>query len=48
LKNKAYWKEEQIKEESGQVSLFMDETNSNVESMKITKVDVQNLIFPIS
>lgn len=36
------------KEESGQVSLFMEQTNENVESMKITKVDVQNLIFPIN
>jgi hypothetical protein len=36
------------KEESGQVSLFMEETNKNVENMKITKVDVRNLIFPIN
>lgn len=36
------------KEESGQVSLFMEQTNENVENMKITKVDVQNLIFPIN
>lgn len=46
--NKKYWEGEKAKEENGEQSKFMEETSENLSAMKITKIDIQNLMFPLN
>lgn len=47
-RNREYWDGEREKMERGEASLFMEETSLVIDKLKVSIVDIQNLIFPIN